>query len=94
VKIINPMKRALIIATISLVAVIMGMSAVAPMIPPAYATHLDSHNGQVYKFCRGSLCIIFVDFNRDGVCDFQTEEVHRFVPTVPPGVPDCPAIKI
>jgi len=31
------MKRALAISVIALVAVIMGMSAVAPMIPPAFA---------------------------------------------------------
>jgi len=41
VKIINPMKRALTISVIVSVAVIMGLSAIAPVIP-----YVDASNGE------------------------------------------------
>jgi len=52
VNIINPMKRALAISVIALVAVIMGMSAVAPMIPPAFAHDVPPGAFEtVHKIC-------------------------------------------
>jgi len=44
------MNKTLAIASIALVAVIMGMSAVAPMIPDAYA-HGDGKNQKAHNMC-------------------------------------------
>ena len=76
--IIPVMNRALAISAIALVAVILGMSSLAPYVT---ATHDETHKKPIYReigFCFANppdLCTVVIDTNRNGECDRGDQRV-------------------
>jgi hypothetical protein len=71
------MNKSLAISAIGLVAVVMGMS----ILTPALATHEEDHKRNWHwlgGYCsENNLCPVFVDVDRDGVCNLLVDVVQE-----------------